>query len=92
MKFYTAKEIAELLKVHPTTIIREYQRGNLNGFMVGNELRVIDQEFDDYCKIRERQKTSREIQLENELAAMKMELDKRNEIINMIKNELLKLF
>ena len=90
MQFYTAKEIAEMLKINPLTVKREYDRGKLNGFYVGNELRVSAQDFDDYTRLKSHQKTSREIELEREIEKLKAELRGKESTINSIKNILLK--
>lgn len=86
--FYTAPEVAKALKVSTVTVKREYERGNLNGFLVGNELRISERDFDDYCKIKSGQKTLREIQLEQELEDLRKELNRKNECISNIKEQL----
>lgn len=40
MKFYTVKEVAEMLSVHPETIRRHLLSGKLKGYKVGKDWRV----------------------------------------------------
>lgn len=91
ISFYTAQEVAKALKVSAVTVKREFERGKLNGFLVGNELRISERDFDDYCKIRSGQKTLREIQLEQELEGLRKELSRKDECISKIREQLIQI-
>lgn len=47
-QFYTAKELAELLKVNIMTIYRYIKAGKLKAFKIGKEFRIVKKEFDDF--------------------------------------------
>lgn len=89
--FYTSKELAEMFKVSPLTIKREYDRGKIHGFYVGNELRFSQQSVDDYSCIKSHHKTSRELELEKEVAELQTKLKEKDSVFIRLKNEVLKL-
>lgn len=82
--FYTGKELAKMLKVSPITIKREYERGNLHGFMVGNELRCSQKDVDEYTGFLKYGKTSREIELEKEVKLLTQEKNRLKKLIQSI--------
>jgi excisionase family DNA binding protein len=50
MEILTVKEIAEILRVHPTTIYNIIKRGDLPAIKVGNSYRVYKSDFVEYIK------------------------------------------
>ncbi|WP_040209820.1 helix-turn-helix domain-containing protein [Clostridium polynesiense] len=91
MKYYTVNELAEQLKVHPETIKREIYRNNLRAFKVGSELRFTQESVDDYTNALNRGKTTREIELEDQIVQLKKALSEKEKFIELIKLELLKI-
>jgi len=47
-EFYTAKEIADKLKLNVMTIYRYIKSGKLKAYKLGKEFRIEKQEFDDF--------------------------------------------
>lgn len=47
-KFYTAKELAESLKVNIMTIYRYIKAGKLNAYKIGKEFRIDADEFNKF--------------------------------------------
>lgn len=90
-KYFTSKNLAGMFSVSPLTIKREYERGKLHGFYVGNELRYSQQDVDDYTCLREHQKTLREIELENKIKELEDDIKEKNSILNDIRIKLLEL-
>lgn len=91
MKYYTVNDLAEQFRVHPETIKREVSRNNLECFKVGKELRFTQEHVDRYTNVKSFGKTTREIELEQELLALKHILEQKEKFINIIKNEVIKL-
>lgn len=52
-KYYTRKEVAKILSVHPMTIFREIQRGKIRAIKVGNDYRISESAFNEYLKSQE---------------------------------------
>jgi len=90
IEYYTAPEVAEKLRVSAVTVKREFNKGKLNGFLVGNELRVSVQDLDTYCRVKTGQKTLREKHLEEEVEKLKAELTSKNSILDNIRGTLIK--
>ena len=55
-EIYTLDEAAEKLKVHPITIRRAINRGELKAFHVGDKLRIRKVALDEYIRQQEEQK------------------------------------
>lgn len=91
MKYYKVKDLAEMFDVHPETIKREVARNKLQFFKVGTDLRFTQQHVDEYTNVICFGKTTREIELEEEITRLKEELVKKDEFLNLIKTELIKL-
>ena len=53
MEIYCAKEVAEILKVHPQTVRKLIERGELESFKIGNDYRVTAQALADFCRPKE---------------------------------------
>lgn len=47
-EFYTAKELAELLKVNIMTIYRYINAGKLRAYKIGKEFRIDKEEFNKF--------------------------------------------
>ena len=47
-KFYTALEIAEKLKIKKTTVYELIKRGDLQSSKVGKQLRISEEQLDEY--------------------------------------------
>lgn len=52
-KYYSRKEVAKILSVHPMTIFREIQRGKIRAIKVGNDYRISEAAFNDYVRSQE---------------------------------------
>lgn len=89
--FYTVHDVASMLKVHPETIKREVNRKKLNCFKVGTELRFTQQQIDEYSNTISNAKSLREVELEKTISELKAELDKKEKLINLIKDEVLRV-
>jgi excisionase family DNA binding protein len=50
MKYYTVKEIADLLKVHEQTVFRWLREGKLESDKVGNNHRITDEQLNHFIK------------------------------------------
>ena len=50
MKYYTTKEIADLIQMHERTIVNHLNRGLLKGNKFGGRWRISQEELDDYLK------------------------------------------
>lgn len=46
--FYTAQELADILKYNIMTIYRYIKAGKLKAFKVGKEFRIVKKEFDNF--------------------------------------------
>jgi len=51
-QFYTTKEIAELLKVHPRTIERWISQGKLTAIRLEKGYRVTAEDFEEFLQQR----------------------------------------
>lgn len=51
-RYYTVKEIAEMLRVSQMTIVRELDRGNLKGFRVAKAWRIREEDLKKYLEER----------------------------------------
>lgn len=91
MKYYTVLELAEQLKVHPTTIKREVSRNNLGHFKIGTEIRFTQEHVDQYTNVMQFGKTTREIEQEKQIQDLEDALEEKNNFIKLIKNEVLKI-
>ena len=49
-EFYTAEELADILKVNIMTIYRYIKAGKLEAYKFGKEFRVQKEEFDNFLK------------------------------------------
>jgi excisionase family DNA binding protein len=52
-KYYTRRQMAKILSVHPMTIFREIQRGKIRAIKVGNDYRISESAFNEYTKSQE---------------------------------------
>lgn len=50
-EFYTAKELAETLKLNVMTIYRHIKAGKLKAYKIGKEFRIEKREFDKLLKL-----------------------------------------
>lgn len=48
--FYTAEELAEVLKVNIMTIYRYIKAGKLKAYKIGKEFRIDKNEFDNFIR------------------------------------------
>jgi excisionase family DNA binding protein len=48
--FYTAKELADILKMDVVTIYRKIRVGKLKAYKIGKEFRIEKKEFDKFLK------------------------------------------
>lgn len=49
-EFYTAEELAKILKVNIMTIYRYIKAGKIKAYKIGKEFRIEKQEFKDFLK------------------------------------------
>lgn len=91
MEYFKVKDLAEMFDVSTLTIRREFERKKLNGFHVGNELRFTQRDIDNYTNIVRYGKTTREIQLEDEIKELKRKLEERDRIIKDLKSYVFKI-
>lgn len=91
MEYFKVKDLAEMFGVSTATIKKEYERKKLNGFFVGNELRFTQRDIDDYTNIVRYGKTTREIQLENEVKELKKIIADKDSIIKNVELSILKI-
>lgn len=49
-KFYTVKEVADMLRVSQMTIVRELDRGNLKGVRVAKNWRISEENLKNYLE------------------------------------------
>ncbi len=89
--YYTVSDLASMFQVHVETIRREIKRKNLKCFYVGNEPKFTQQQVDDYTGLVNYGKTTRELQLEQEIEELKIQLRDRDNFIQSIQVGLLKL-
>jgi excisionase family DNA binding protein len=54
-----AEEVGEMLRIHPRTVIRLANQGELPGFKVGGQWRFKRQDIEDYIEEQKRQRTDR---------------------------------
>jgi DNA-binding transcriptional MerR regulator len=85
-EYFTGKELAKMFQVHPATIRREFDRGNLHGFLVGNELRCSQRDVDEYTGFLKYGKTSREITLEKVVDDLTNENERLKKLIRSIES------
>ena len=52
MKFYTAQDVANLLKVHQRTVTRWIHKGDLVGIKVGQRWRISDEDLEKFLDER----------------------------------------
>ena len=46
--FYTAREVADILKVNIMTVYRYIKAGKITAYKIGKEFRIEKKEFDDF--------------------------------------------
>ena len=90
METYTTTDLAEMFKVSSATIRNEIERGRLKCFKVGNESRFTQFHIDEYTNVRNFNKTTREIELEVENEKLLEVIKVKDEVLETIKNTLLK--
>ncbi|WP_313758435.1 helix-turn-helix domain-containing protein [Tissierella sp.] len=90
VKIYTTKDLAEIFGASDETIRREIKRKRLNCFYVGNEARFTQAHLEDYMNVRNLGKTTRELQLEAEKEQLLEVIKTKDQVIESIKNVLLK--
>ena len=59
-RFYTVHEAAEILKLHPRTVVRKIKDGSLNGIRIGRQYRINGKELESFTRIRPRETGKRE--------------------------------
>lgn len=91
MKYYNADELANMFNVHKETIKREVARNKLRCFKVGTELRFTQEHVDEYTNVVNLGRTTRELELEEELEKLKIVMSRKNSFIEIIKDEIIKL-
>ena len=52
MKIYTTREIADLLKVNQETILRLLRNHKLNGYKIGKNWRISQEQLEQYLNRR----------------------------------------
>jgi len=50
-KFYTAKEVADMLKVNIMTIYRYIKKGRIRAHKIGKDFRIDKREFERFLKV-----------------------------------------
>lgn len=53
-EFLTVEELVPILKLHPSSIQRLFQRGVLPGIKVGMQWRIYRRNFEEYMKIADK--------------------------------------
>lgn len=90
MKYYKIPDLAKMFDVHPETIKREIQRNRLKYFKVGRDIRFTQEHVDEYTNVTKFGKTTREIELEKSNEQLEKELSVKDELINLIQNQIIK--
>lgn len=90
MEFYTTKDLAGMFQASTATIRKEIERGRLKCFYVGNEARFTQFHIDEYTGVRNFDKTTRELELEEEKEKLLEVIKVKDRLIEDIKNLLLK--
>jgi len=90
LKYFKTENLAEMFSVHKETIKREVARNNLKCFKVGSELRFTQEHVDEYTNVINNGKTTREIELEEEIEKLNKLIEQRDHFIQLIKNEVIK--
>lgn len=92
IKTYNVNEVAIILKVHQETVKNEMKRGKIKGIKVGNVWRIPEQAVEEYLGvIANNYKTEKEIKLEKENENLNEKVYKLESVIQLIKNQLLKI-
>lgn len=89
-KIYKVKEVAEMFNVTPQTIRNEIKRDRLKCFYVGDEARFTMAHLEDYTRVRNLGKTTRELELEKEKEELLEVIKSKDKVIENIKNLILK--
>ena len=83
--FYTAAEVADLLRLHVQVIQRKLQAGEIPGYRIGREWRVersqLVEWLDRYSNQRERPLTDRWFDKDRRLRALPAQRAKRNAVL-----------
>lgn len=85
MRIFTTRDLANLFQVSPATIRREVERERLRCFYVGNEARFTQQHIDEYTRVVEFGKTTRELELEEEMEKLQEAIKEKEVVIENIK-------
>lgn len=84
MRAYTIKQVAEFCQVTVATIRKEIDRNRLKCFYVGADPRISEEELARYMDvIANNYKTSKEVELEKENAALR---DKYNRLVKHVED------
>ena len=49
-RVYTTKEVADIIRVHPKTVTRLIQRGDLEAFTISDEYRITQSSLDRFMR------------------------------------------
>lgn len=50
LSFFTREQVAQILQVNPMTVYRMIQRGQLKAYKVGTDLRISEEDFNQFLK------------------------------------------
>ncbi|MFW5895426.1 MAG: helix-turn-helix domain-containing protein [archaeon] len=50
MKYFTVKQVADKLQVHPQTIRRKIKSGEMESYLVGNKYRISKKQLKEYIE------------------------------------------
>lgn len=48
--FYTREQVAQILQLHPMTVYRMVQRGELKAYNFGTDMRIREEDFNEFLK------------------------------------------
>lgn len=50
LSFYTREQVAQILQLHPMTVYRMVQRGELKAYNFGTDMRIREEDFNEFLK------------------------------------------
>lgn len=50
LSFFTREQVAQILQVNPMTVYRMIRRGQLKAYKVGTDLRISEEDFNQFLK------------------------------------------
>lgn len=89
---YKTLEVANILGVNKNTVMNQIKKNKLCATKIGSQYRITRQALEEYLEIRANNyKTDREMHLENENNELNKKVNKLQDVITTIKDEILKV-